>query len=219
MSGSKDDKTQILTSRQSPDDRTVIHGPDGLPQGGLRNAPVGQVIGQGPPAGSRIVPPGGALRPGMPLPQPAPGPNVNAPGDTQFIPSVGTGLVPPPADFRPVVGWLAIVRGPNRGDCKPLYYGPNSIGRGEGHDVRLDNDQHVSRQVHGHIVYDDLRRKFIVRDHNANPIYFRGQLMIGHAEIANRDEITIGKTTMMFIALCDESFDWIADAEQAKSPQ
>lgn len=189
--GSNDDATKIMTRR---DDATVIQG--------ANQAPKGRVIGQGPAAG-----PGG-LGGGSAAPSGSGGETVFVPGGAVVAPPDAKSASGVPANFKPVVGWLAVVKGPSRGECMPLYYGPNSIGRGDKHIVRLDKDQRVSRDTHGFVIYDDARRKFFIRDNQANPIYFKGRLLMEAAEIANRDVVTIGETTLMFIALCDQSFDW-----------
>lgn len=205
--GPSDDKTQIISTKLNvPDnDRTVASGVGGLPnaqRSSVGGPPKGTVIGQGLPPNKPAASGGG--RPPPPPPQA---------GETLFVPSAAS--VPGSTEatnktFNPVVGWLVVVKGPDRGDCKPLFYGPNSIGRGERHTVRLDGDQRVSRNVHAYIIYDDFQRKFFIRDNDANPVRYKGQLIGSQTELHDRDEVIIGDSTLMFIALCNSGFDWVA---------
>jgi len=35
-------------------------------------------------------------------------------------------------------------------------------------------------------------------------------------EIQDRDEIAVGDTTLLFVALCNDNFDWLANNEPTK---
>jgi FHA domain len=208
--GSDDEPTQMMPNR--PDggdqDRTLLQNRQGgagfsMPdrQAPLRGTVVGEERGGGqPPRGAPVAPP--------PAGQ----------GETVFIPAQPDGAVGA-KPFDPVVGWLAIVKGPGRGESRPVYYGQNSIGRDPKQRVSIDfGDQKISRETHAFIVYDEVQRKFFIRDNGkSNLVRHKGNLVMMPTEIADRDEISIGATTLMFIALCNTNFDWLAADEPTKA--
>lgn len=120
------------------------------------------------------------------------------------------------ASFDPVVGWLVVKAGPGKGMSRTVHYGQSSIGRGSDQRIVLDfGDQRIARDTHAIIVYDDKGRKFYLRDTGkANIVRLRGAPVLQPVEIKDRDEIEIGDTTLLFVALCNDGFDWLAaDAE------
>jgi hypothetical protein len=208
MSGGEDDKTQII--RRPPSggqEKTVVARPGGfaVPPGPPRGHVIGTDLKPQPP-----------VSPGRPLEHTAaPAP---AQGETIFVvPQPGTPADAPP--FNPVVGWLTIVQGPGKGHFRPIYYGQNSIGRDPKQRVSFDfGDQKISRDTHAFIVYDDVQRRFFIRDNGkSNLVRHNGNLVMTPTEIGDRDHITIGDTTLLFVALCNSNFDWLAMDELAKS--
>jgi len=115
------------------------------------------------------------------------------------------------ANFNPVVGWLVILEGPGRGENCPLFYGQNSIGRGEDQRVQLNfGDARITRDTHAYLVYDDVERRFYLRDNGkANLIRLNNVAVMVPTEVADRDIISIGETVMLFVALCGTEFDWL----------
>jgi FHA domain len=115
------------------------------------------------------------------------------------------------AAFDPVVGWLVVVEGSGRGQFRPVYYGQNSIGRG--HDLRISidfGDQRISREAHAFLIYDDVERKYFVRDNGKSSIVrLNGNAVLAPTELHDRGLLTIGETTLLFVALCDPNFDWM----------
>src|SRR5262245_34060455 len=124
-------------------------------------------------------------------------------GETLFLPAQvdGTG-----APFNPVVGWVVVAEGPGVGQFRPVYYGQNSIGRGEHLQVKIDfGDQRISREAHAFLVYDEVERKFFVRDNGkSNVVRLNGNIVLMPTELCDRDRISIGQTTLLFVALCNE---------------
>lgn len=122
--------------------------------------------------------------------------------------------VPKPAQdvFDPAVGWLVIVDGPGRGNHCAVYYGQNSIGRGPDQRVRLGfGDTRIARDSHAFLIYDDVSRKFYLRDNGkANLVRLNGAPVMTPMELKDRDRIQIGETVMLFVQLCGEGFDWLA---------
>jgi len=118
-------------------------------------------------------------------------------------------------NFDPAVGWLVITAGPGRGKHCSVYYGQSSIGRGEEQRIRLNfGDLRVARDAHAYIIYDDVSRRFFIRDNGkANLVRLNDAPVMSPLELKDRDTISIGDTVMMFVALCGPTFDWLASAE------
>lgn len=133
------------------------------------------------------------------------------PGETVFIP---TGSDAAWDEVGPVVGWLVVLKGPGHGRFCPVYYGQNSIGRAADQRIRLDfGDRRISRQAHAFLIYDDVARKFYIRDGGkTNLVRHNGELVMTPTELRDRDEVAIGETTLLFIALCGPEFDWLTEA-------
>ena len=110
----------------------------------------------------------------------------------------------------PVVGWLVIVQGPGLGASLRLGMGQNSIGRGADARVRLDyGDTQISRSNHASVTYDHRGDTFYVQPGNGvNLTYLDDGPVLGATPLPNRARITIGETTLRFVALCDGSFSW-----------
>ncbi|MEO1282423.1 MAG: FHA domain-containing protein [Pseudomonadota bacterium] len=136
-------------------------------------------------------------------------------GHTLFVP-LGAESSDPGSELGPLVGWLVVLKGPGRGQGRPIYYGQNSVGRGEEQRIALDfGDQRISRDAHAFVLYDEGQRKFFVRDNGkSNIVRHNGEPVMMPKEIADRDTIQIGDTTVMFVALCGPDFDWLADDGQ-----
>lgn len=117
----------------------------------------------------------------------------------------------PEPSFNPAVGWLVILEGPGRGQHCPVYYGQNSIGRGEEQRIRLNfGDARITRDTHAFLVYDDLVRKFYLRDNGkATLLRLNNVAVMMPTEVTDRDIISIGDTVMLFVALCGADFDWL----------
>jgi len=138
------------------------------------------------------------------------GVNVAGDGATVFTPVV-PGVTQADPSFDPVVGWVVIIDGPGRGNFRSVRYGQNAIGRGENLRVAIDyGDQRISREAHAFLIYDDVKRMFFIRDNGkSNIVRLNGEMVLSPAELRDRDRITIGQTTLLFVALCDAGFDWL----------
>lgn len=135
-------------------------------------------------------------------------------GRTMFMP-VGVAAQKQDA-FDPAVGWLVIVEGPGRGNHVPVFYGQNSMGRGGDQRIRLAfGDTRITRDAHAFLIYDDVARKYYVRDNGkANLVRLNGAPVMAPVELKDRDRISIGETVMLFVALCGENFDWLAAGDE-----
>lgn len=138
-------------------------------------------------------------------------PHPSAAGDkTTFILSDSKEADP---NFNPVVGWVVVVEGPGRGVALQVYYGQNAIGRGAELRIRLDfGDARISREAHAFLVYDEVQRKFFLKDNGKSSVVrLNGSIVLAPTQVQDRDLITIGQTTLLFVALCGVGFDWLAD--------
>ncbi|PCJ26899.1 MAG: hypothetical protein COA96_04525 [SAR86 cluster bacterium] len=113
-------------------------------------------------------------------------------------------------DSDPVVGWLAIISGPGKGNVLKFGYGSNPIGRGGGARVSLDfGDEQISRGEHAIITYDPRGRKFYIQHGSGNNLtYLQDEPVLVPTMLKERAQITIGQTKLMFVSLCGDSFDW-----------
>ncbi len=110
----------------------------------------------------------------------------------------------------PVVGWLVILKGPGAGNAVSLGYGLNSVGRGTDQRVSLNfGDEKISRGIQFSIAYDPKGRKFFVQNGSAqNLTYLNGSPVLAPLEVEADAVIEVGDTTLRFLPLCGENFDW-----------
>lgn len=108
------------------------------------------------------------------------------------------------------VGWIVVVSGPGRGSSFSLFNGASQIGRGEDQAIKLDfGDNSVSRSNHAAIAYDDEQRAFFLgHGGKANLVRLNNKPVLSTEEISDGDLIRIGETTLRFVALCSDEFDW-----------
>ncbi|MDR2570308.1 MAG: FHA domain-containing protein [Oscillospiraceae bacterium] len=110
---------------------------------------------------------------------------------------------------EPVVGWLVCVEGEHFGEDFKLKSGRNFVGRAPGMDVAITKDGTVSRERHTAIVYEPKGNMFIVQPGDSKELsYLNGEVVLSPIEIKAHDRLTVGKTELMFIPCCTESFKW-----------
>ncbi|MFT7592751.1 MAG: hypothetical protein ACI8R4_000058 [Paracoccaceae bacterium] len=116
---------------------------------------------------------------------------------------------PAAASIYPV-GWMVVIDGPGRGNAFTLFDGVSQIGRGEGQAIQLDfGDNSISRSNHAAIAYDGEQQSFFVgHGGKANLVRLNGNPVLSTEQLANGAEIRIGETTLRFVALCGNEFDW-----------
>lgn len=112
--------------------------------------------------------------------------------------------------FNPPVGWVIVIDGPGKGKDLKLLNGHNSIGRGPGQRIRIDfGDATISRDKHASIIYDyEDNNFFIAHNEGKSLTKLNGKLVTGATELNAYDKIKIGKTTLLFIPLCNDQFNW-----------
>jgi len=118
-----------------------------------------------------------------------------------------------PQSTKYTVGWLAIVKGPGRGEVFNMQSGMSQIGRGEDQVIQLDfGDDSISRTNHAAVVYDAETHKFFLgHGGKSNVVRLNDTPLISNEMLSQGDLIRIGETTLLFQALCDESFNWDGD--------
>lgn len=110
---------------------------------------------------------------------------------------------------EPVVGWLVCIKGSHIGESFSLKAGQNFIGRALDMDVRLTNDQAVSRIYHAGVTFDPQTERFYaVPGHSAGLLHINGQLAVEAVELHAYDVMELGASGLMLIPLCGESFRW-----------
>lgn len=116
---------------------------------------------------------------------------------------------PESAMADPVVGWLVVVNGPGKGSAVQIGNGRNTIGREESR-IRLDfGDPQISRIDHAVISYDHVANRFhIQQGEGVNLVYLEGSPVLTPRILENGSTISIGGTTLRFVAFCDDKFRW-----------
>lgn len=111
---------------------------------------------------------------------------------------------------RMVVGWLVCISGSNYGNSFCLYTGRNFIGRDRSNEVCLKGDMGISRIKHAVIVYEPKKRKFYAQpgDSTHELFYLNDEVVLTNTLLNDRDVLTIGQNTLVFVPFCDERNGW-----------
>ena len=138
----------------------------------------------------------------MPPPPAPPAPAAGGPQKTVAVIQQKTGI-------NPVVGWMVCVDGLDKGKDFRLRDGNNYIGRGAGMDICLAGDAAVSRENQGVISYDSRHKTFYAAPGTGqNLMYLNGEPLLMIHELKAYDRLEMGSTTLMFMPLCGEEFQW-----------
>lgn len=109
----------------------------------------------------------------------------------------------------PVVGWLVITAGDNKGKDYKLHSDNNFVGRSSSMDVCIDNDETISRENHAIVSFDSKTQKFFLSPSVGRAIIRLNDIPIYNtAELKDYDIIELGETTLLFRSLCGEKFEW-----------
>lgn len=154
------------------------------------------------------TPAGGGIGSTLPLQFPDMIPGEQAAGDDDKTIAFGFFGV---AGVSPVTGWLVCQNGGERGKDYRLHAGKNFVGRGNTMDVCLIDDKEISRDRHCAITYDPKGNGFYVSAEGGNTVYVNGMLLEGAKRLAADDEITIGRTRLVFVEYCKEGRTWDED--------
>jgi hypothetical protein len=112
----------------------------------------------------------------------------------------------------PVCGWLACIDGVRQGLSFTLHSGKNFIGRADDMDVRLPGDDAVARRNHAVIVYEPKDRKFMLLPGDSEGmVYLNGEAVYEVRPLMDMSLIKLGRTSLLFRALCGDNFSWQLD--------
>ncbi|MDO5346300.1 MAG: FHA domain-containing protein [Lachnospiraceae bacterium] len=111
---------------------------------------------------------------------------------------------------KPVVGWLVCTSGSNYGSSFNLYSGKNFIGRDVSNEVCLTGDLGISRIKHAMIIYEPKQRRFYAQpgDTSHELFYLNDEVVLSNVALNDRDVLTIGLNTLVFVPFCDERNGW-----------
>jgi len=109
----------------------------------------------------------------------------------------------------PIVGWLIIIEGTQKGRDFRIIPGINKIGRASSNTIHLDNgDSEISREEHCLIEYDIKSAQFYLERGTSSTYHNGGRVGGNGNELALGDTIEIGRTVLKFIPFCDSDFCW-----------
>ncbi|MCD8130158.1 MAG: FHA domain-containing protein [Lachnospiraceae bacterium] len=115
----------------------------------------------------------------------------------------------------PVVGWLVCVKGNNLGRDYRIVAGRNFVGRGDKMDICIKGDTSVSRTSHAVVVYDPKSNVFLAQPGDAKELfYINDALVLSPTQMKPMDRISVGETTLVFVPLCGEGFQWSNEIEK-----
>lgn len=110
---------------------------------------------------------------------------------------------------RKTVGWLVCIDGAMLGESFILRDGDNFIGRAGNMDIPLLYEPSVSRKKHAVITYESNENVFHLHSpKHPEQTFCNHKTVKIKRKLKNRDIITLGDCTLMFVALCSSSFTW-----------
>lgn len=116
------------------------------------------------------------------------------------------------------VGWLVCIEGAVPGESFILREGENCIGRTANMDIALLYEPTVSREKHAIITYDSLQNHCILHSPaHADRTHCNGRSLTSARILRDRDIITLGDCSLLFVPLCNSSFHWPSQEIESKS--
>lgn len=131
--------------------------------------------------------------------------------DFTYQPIGDAGLTVPLMDpeFRPVVGWLVCVEGPDRGSSFEIHNENNYLGRSPSMDINIPGDKSISRDKPVVITYDNRLRSFFCGFLSGKALVRLNNIpLLSTTQLNRGDILEIGHTKLMFVPFCGEEFDW-----------
>ena len=138
-------------------------------------------------------------------------PKTAPPADSKFVHTQYVGEAAVTRNEMRVTGWLVAKDGKNQGRDYHIHTGYNYIGKEKG-DIVIGGDECISREKDSQIFFDDETCTFYLAHVNgANALRVNGEPVIaGSVKLNAYDELTIGKTHLIFVPLCCDKFKWEA---------
>lgn len=121
---------------------------------------------------------------------------------TSGTPKTDIRLPPETESCRRPWGWLVVEDGAGQGESFVMTEDVVRIGRAPDQDVSLDfGDDFISRDSHASLHFCADSQTVHVRDGaKANPVFVNNAVLSGSRRLGCRDRITIGGTTLRFVA-------------------
>ncbi len=140
----------------------------------------------------------------------APGSDAGSRPDNVFQSEAGTQRT----QNSPVVGWLVCIKGASYGRAFNLYAGQNFIGRSKSMDISL-SDPTVARNRHAILIYEPISRQFYAQAGESHELFYvNDNVVLAGTLLKDRDVLSIGTATFVFVPFCDERYGWIANESE-----
>lgn len=109
------------------------------------------------------------------------------------------------------VGWLVCVDGTVPGESFTIREGYNYIGRAANMDICLLYEPTVSRDKHAVILFDPIDNSCVLSSpEHSDRTFCNDRSVTAKKVLKDRDIITLGDCSLLFVSLCDSSFRWPA---------
>jgi len=109
---------------------------------------------------------------------------------------------------RKTVGWLVCISGTVLGESFCLREGENHIGRAANMDIALLYEPTISRKSHAVITYKPEQNACVLSPQNSTRTFCNDRAVKTKKTLKNRDIITLGTCTLVYIAFCGTAFSW-----------
>lgn len=111
---------------------------------------------------------------------------------------------------RPVYGWLVVVEGRGKGASFEVYAGLNRIGRDRGEVMLNFGDMGIGGDEHARLLIDERTLTFAIQHASGkNLTYLNDEALFAtHRALKAYDRVRLSETTLVFVPLCGERFDW-----------
>ena len=122
--------------------------------------------------------------------------------------------------ISPVVGWLVGVKGAYRGQSFNLKSGRNKVGRSHEMDVKLLNDDSVSKASVAVIIFDAKAGQFFIMPGDSDSLcYVNETALYERRALTGYEEIEFGDAGLnkyIFVPFCGERFSWSESDHEEK---
>ena len=111
--------------------------------------------------------------------------------------------------IRPIAGWLVCVDGPMKGRDYRVCTENNFIGRAVSMDICIARDESISGVKHAIISFDGRTGKYYYTPGEGRNLHRVNEAAVfTTVELHNGDQLEIGQSKFVFIALCGTRFNW-----------
>ncbi len=111
--------------------------------------------------------------------------------------------------LEPVVGWVVTIEGPSKGQDYRITPERNFIGRSEKNDIRIPDDETISRENHAIVSYNPKINVFrLLPGDSRGLVYLNDEEVFTPSALEAYDVIQLGQTKLMFVPFCSDKFKW-----------